>query len=1292
LRAFQNSNLTARQFRYWLQQSISPELPVQQLFRALALPEILVPHLDAAIAHFCRAADAMRARLKVENGVPRLDFGEDWSPLEHVQLAPAATDQEALDNWAGTRWFRFDAGDLLFRHALFRTHDGRAIWAYSGSHLICDGRSSELYYRSVVASMGALSRGEPLPVLDFLSFERNMAEERARDSSSDPLVLSRHWRSWTEERTTPFSIFGITPDQRATMRLRAVQNFSKATVDRLYDLAEHGPFFNRSVEATVANFMTAFLTTLVWRLGGPVTQMIGVPFHGRTKDEEKLVGFKSEVLPMHVTVNPDGTFAEHVIHVHQSAREVLKRRGISIANPVHTPAFHISQNFSFQRHQANSHGESIKRIEVIRRSAAPESIGALQNGSVEGDGGLRYILTLHPDVLEFAELDRIGDGYHRALLQILDNPLIRVRDIEFVDPLSRQYFQSREHARTGFDQSAAATSGWISTWRTSIDRIGASPAIVHGESVLTHAALHDAASRWAGLLTTCGIQRGDRIGVYAESSNTLSAAWLGLTSIGAVYVPIHRATPEAQVQQLLRTCEVKLILCDPGCEARLAGSGIDTIPLEPGSIADSTPQPLSDPDPTDEAHIFHTSGSTGTPKAILVRHAALNASMDGWISANGLRGGEKILHFYAITFDPWLTGLIPALRLGGTCVVEPQNRPPSRARLLQLLLQHSITTLCTPTAYFHATCDMVLPPSVNRWVVGGEALAADKANSFLARQSGTRLINAYGPTETTIWACIHDVSSQKSDRMPLGPPFATCGFRVADAWGNYTPFGVPGELWISGPQLAQGYVGQPELTARQFVEHDGQRWYRTGDLVRWRKDGNLDFLGRIDRQVQVRGHRVEPAEIEIALRALPGIREALVIPVARDNTTALCGYFIPADKAVPDDTTLRSVLLRSLPEYKIPKWLIAVEAFPQSRNGKVDPSQLPVPERIERATVPDRLPSLTLWDLRFIFEEVLGLTRVGIDESFFDLGGDSLRLVELLATIEKRFGKALDATTVMAHPTYGGLAPLLEQERSAPAELIVELRKGSAPPLFCIPGAGGIGVEFYPLARRLPDDQPVIVLRSSGTDGHSHPPTSVDALLDEHVRHILRHREDHGENRPVLLMGYSLGGIFAWEVAQKLKSRNIPVDHVFLIDAHVATASGRALLQRPAKEVKAGLRERISDLVKGRPQEDERLSLAAELEDARQQGRIMAAASLGRYNLLVQAGFYKDIHSQPADFRTTYFLAANGPRRQHADAWKELAPNLTVHTINGDHAGDNAITREPQVEELVKVLTSALSS
>lgn len=1302
---FEASNLTARQFRYWMEQSVNPDLAVQLVFRAVELPPELVPHLETAWNYFAHAADSARARLVETDGIPRLVFGTQFQPLYRATLAPAASDGEAICAWAFPRWPTFHSGDLLYRQALLTTQDGRSLWALTASHLVSDGRSNDILYATIASALQRLARDETLAPLEFPSFEANMAAEREHEGAKRLTAETSHWKAWSEAKQTPFSIFGVTRDQPSNVRFRVPQAIPKPVVDRLFEQCASPALLNRSIDVTVANFLTAFIATWTWSHGGQLEQVVGVPFHGRTANEARLIGFKSEILPVRLDLDPEMTFVDLVQQVHLRAKESLDRRGTSIANPIHAPHYQVSENFSFQKAQYSNPKQALKRIELQRQSSAPEFVSALQMNSTDEPGVMRFILGLHPRIIELTERERVASGYAEALNNLAQNPFQTLRSISFVDPVSAAFFDQQATVAFSSHQIDPCNTAvnWLIPWSCrAIDDLP-TVAIRHGDSALTHTQLHHQARLWAGLMICAGVKPGDRILAWTPSSNELAAAWIAMMSTGAVYVPVHADTPAAQVIALASELGSSVILVSPERAAELASAGHSIIALEANSLRSVTPMPLREPDPDAIAHIFHTSGSTGKAKPIAVSHRALNASIQSWIEANKMQPGEVIFHFYAITFDPWLTGLIPALWLDGSCVISDQGQPVSGPKLVEQLERYRVSTLCTPTAYFHALCDLRLPPQVKRWIVGGEALAADKAMRFITQQDSphtTRLINAYGPTETTVWASILDVTPDHAARIPIGRPLPTCSFKVCDAWGNYTPFGVPGELWIGGPQVANGYFNQPELTQDRFVEqlHEGDensgartgatstRWYKTGDLVRWRKDGDLEFLGRIDRQVQIRGHRVEPAEIEMALRKLDGVKDALVVPVELNTTTTLCAWLIPqTSNTVLDPIRVRAELLRTLPEYKVPKWLQTLDEFPRSPNGKIDPARLPDANLVQHLNISDRLPTLTLWDLRLTFEEVLRLPRVGIDDDFFALGGDSLMLVELLATIERRFGKALEATQVIQYPTIGGLARFLERDRAAPASLVVEMKTGSRAPLFCIPGAGGIGVEYYPLSRRLPDNQPVIVLRSSGTDGHAHPPATMIDLLEEHVRHITDYRKQHNEQRPVHLMGYSLGGIFAWEVAQRLSARGVNIGEIFLIDSHVASKAARALFKKPGRGLLARLRERLHNANK-----NEHLKLAEQLDAAIRSDQIMEAAALGRYNLTIQAGFYRDIESRPAEFSTTFLLASRGPRHKHAELWKLLARNLSIKVIDGEHEGDRSIVREPAVGPLAEVVSAVL--
>jgi amino acid adenylation domain-containing protein len=1124
-------------------------------------------------------------------------------------------------------------------------------------------------------ALAALEAGTAPAHVQAPSLEDNMARERHADLEREAIAPPTAVRATAEP---PLPLFGLNVPATALDKARLALDLTPEESAALIAIAETGPLHFKSAQATLANLFTALIAAWTWQHSHATQFRIGVPFHGRTSDERELIGFKSETLSLRVELDPRMPFSGLVQQVHERLAATLRNRGRSVANTAYAPSYQITSNFKFQRLREPATATS-QRIEMPQIAGDPESVYFMQLPSTATPGAIRLLLGLKTPYLAHTTLHAELEGLRQSLRCIVDAPHTAVGALPFIDAQWQRVVATRALPR-----AAAATPCLFSRWRARLPEYGTQAAIVQGTIRVAHDVLHRWTAAGAHVLRTHhGIEPGQRVLVQCACTIAQARCALAVFAAGGVYVPVSTVATNRALREMAHNLQPALLLTDTHTPDTTSdnAAGLRVVPentLFDGPVSDGpAAQALADDQPADApAHIFHTSGTTGAAKAILVSHAALSTSLTAFIDALGLRPGEQIYATYATTFDPWLTALFGALWQGGTFHAPPRATlagPPADARSLARVLEDArITTLCTPTAYFAA-----LHPQryagLRRWVVGGEALPEAAARAFGQHNAHVRLLNAYGPTETTIWASVHEVETPPEGRIPIGGALPTAGFRVASPDGRPTPRGVPGELLICGPQLAVGYCAAPDLTAEAFVQRDGQRWYRTGDLARWRTDGTLDYLGRRDRQVKIRGYRVEPQEIEAVLMTLQGVRQALVRPVEGNERTRLAAYLVTASGTLPASVVaLKAELLKTLPDYKVPSYFVALKALPKTANGKIDVGSLPTPDAPGIGEA-DRMPSLTSWDLRLLFEQVLGVPRVQIDEDFFEAGGDSLSLVQLLAAIEAHFGRQLDAATVMRHPTVGALSPLLESGRHAPGSRSLVLRSGTKPPLFCIPGAGGIGVEFYPLSRRAPDGQPVIVLRPRGTDGHTHPPGRPAELLADLAEQLLAHRPEG----PVHLMGYSIGGCFAHALGRLLEAAGHRVAHVYAIDS--ASPHGRLERQRERRSLRSRLQRTYARRRALRQH-------AAALDAALRRGRIPAADQLGEYNRTAQYTLYLKLIAETAHFPVTYFRAASKNPHADADAWTHYCSAIEVLTLTGEHTGDNAIVREPNVGPLADAL------
>ncbi|MFD1939042.1 amino acid adenylation domain-containing protein [Nonomuraea mangrovi] len=550
---------------------------------------------------------------------------------------------------------------------------------------------------------------------------------------------------------------------------------------------------------------------------------------------------------------------------------------------------------------------------------------------------------------------------------------------------------------------------------------------------LTYGRLDLRVTELAGLLQAKGVRRGDLVGVCLDRSADAVAALLAVWRAGAAYLPLDPAHPPARLGHLLADSGATLVLTS----ADLAGRLPEGTPL---ARTCEPPAPLTPVAPAETAYVLYTSGSTGTPKGVVVSHRNLAARV-AWMSQEyGLAPGDRITQFASLGFDTHAEEIYPALVSGAQVVVLPDGAVTLPDHL------EGVTVLDLPTAYWHHLVDQIdaisWPSTLRLVILGGEQAHASAVARWRARfGDAVRLVNTYGPTETTIIATAADLDDSPGS-PPIGRPIAGTTAYVVDAEGRLAPPGAPGELCVGGAGVADGYLGLPGLTAARFVtftgdrlaeavrpdegrlpanparpEEPGERVYRTGDRARWRGDGLLEFLGRLDEQVKVRGHRIEPAEVEARVMTHPGVSAAAVAAVG----DTLAGYF--TGEADPRD--LHDHLAATLPPYLIPTRWVRMDRLPLTPNGKVDRAALPEPEAVHAEYLPPSTDAEQL--IAEVFAEVLGVEKAGVHDEFFALGGHSLLAVRVVARIRAAIDLDVPIRTLFARPTVGALAQAVEE-------------------------------------------------------------------------------------------------------------------------------------------------------------------------------------------------------------------------------------------------------------------------
>jgi len=701
---------------------------------------------------------------------------------------------------------------------------------------------------------------------------------------------------------------------------------------------------------------------------------------------------------------------------------------------------------------------------------------------------------------------------------------------------------------------------------------------------LTYLQLDCLSNRIGDALARSGVCRGDRVGIGMERSIELVATVIGILKCGAAYVPLDPVYPQERLAMMQQDANLKLLLVHATHAARFAEAACPVRNWEDfGNEVDqsSAGHVEVEIDSGDTAYVIFTSGSTGRPKGIAMPHRALANLIEWQLARKTFRPTARVLQYSSISFDVSFQEIATTLASGGTLyLIDDADRRDPRS-LLARLVDHKIERLFLPYVAMRSMIEAahvvgIYPTSLKEVVTAGEQLRVDDTvRRFFDRIDGSSLDNQYGPSETHVITAhlLEGTPADWPDLPPIGRPLKNCEVYILDEDMRPVPDGESGELYLSGRNLALGYINRPEITSKVFItnpfEHPGgyPLLYRTGDLAKRSTNGSIDFLGRRDHQIKIRGYRIEPGEVNNAASSFPGIGQCLTHAVGgHDSILQLVTYFTVQNGTRVDSTALRSHLESMLPEHMVPAFLIELKAIPYTPSGKVDLKALPTPKikYSQYAHEDCAYRSGTEEVLAEIWTELLGLEKIPRSAGFFDLGGDSLRAVTLFLRIQQRFGRELPLSSLAHAPTIARLTELIEggaETADLSGYRSLQLLKPGAPdevPLFLIHGGKGNVLAFRAFAEGLDARQPVYAFQWSGWDGHQGERTIPD-MARAYAAEIKRFLN----GSRCRLGGNCIGGLIAIELARLLKRQGIAIDGPLVIWDAPNLHSTRYLRQEP---------------------------------------------------------------------------------------------------------------------------------
>ncbi|MBD2528165.1 amino acid adenylation domain-containing protein [Nostoc flagelliforme FACHB-838] len=1350
-----NLPLSFGQQRIWFLHQFEPDsssnnMPVVVRFTG----NLNVAVLEESLKEVVRRHEVLRTTFPAVNGKPTQVISTDVSlTLPIIDLRQVPDEQrEAEAHLLATKEAHqpFDlANGPILRLLLLWLSDREHLLIWNMHCIVCDGASSDLFYQDFTNIYKALSAGKtspltPLPVqyADFTNWQYQWLQGE---------VLESQVNYWKQKLEGNLPIIDLPYDHP---RPQGVQTYRGDRAALLLPKTLNHALTDLSQKWGVTLFMTLLtvFNLLLYRYSGQEDLLISFASAGRGQVEtEGLIGFFSNTLVLRSNLAGNPTFRQFLDRVRKDCLEAYTYQDLPFERLIEelkpeqqsrnsSSLFQVK--FSLNPPWSNGRGMASVQLPDLTITSL---FGYIYHGKTkydltlvlrEQDNGLGMVFDYNAEMFDASTIERMLGHFKTLLEGIVANPDQPISELPLLTAGEQHQVLVDWHGKQADYPQNACIHQWF---EAQAKRTPNNIALTFENQQLTYQELNQRANQLARHLQTLGVKSGVLVGLNLEPSLEMIVGLLSIMKAGGTYVSLAPTSGQDNLAFILEDSQISLVLTQSSLIEKLSQHQTQVICLDSDweVVALHTTENLGCYTTEQTlACVMYVSGSNGKPNGIAITHRNLVthslAISDTW----ELTQSDRLLLIFSISCDTFIESLFPCWIAGATAILQSQKLQNSTAHFFPFIAQQQITIVNLPTSFWYKLVNelsvypQTLPVSLRLVMVGGEKVSRNAYLTWVEKfGKQVRWLNAYGSLETTLTATVYDPetateASNTRSEIPIGRAIANTKIYILDQRSQPVPIGIPGEIYISGIGVAQGYFNRPDLTSEKFIPNpfsseSGSYLYKSGDLGRYLSDGNIEFLGRLDNQAKIRGFRIKLAEIETILGQYPGVQKTVVI--AKEDVPGdkcLVAYLVPKQGETFGSEQLLSFLQPKLPEYLLPSAFVIVDSLPLNANGQVDRKALPAlnpsNSKIEKTFV--RAENPLQLQLTEIWENVLGVHPIGITDNFFDLGGHSLLAVRLFSQIENIVGKNLALSILLQAPTIEQLAYIVERERcSKPgiavmptadaksetsiywSSLVAIQANGSRPPFFCVHGLGGEVIRFRELALHLGSDQPFYGLQPQGLDGKQLPYTRIENMAAHYIQQI----QTIQPHEPYLIGGYSSGGIIAYEMARQLVKQGKKVDLLVLFDTYGLRNIESVPLQKPKlyhwKSLLAIASNYVIKQVQGNTERVKyqikeilwrlvfyfHLTFARPLPYSNRKFMVEEATrqALRKYVLQVYSG-------QVTVFRTEDGLVVGQREADSKMGWGKLAlGGVDIYDISGIH---NSIFKEPHVRSVSEKMKACI--